>query len=189
MKSQPTEEFAAPSPITVTVIVCDTVIREDVSDLSVIIESPNGFNPDTNIVLEAITPKSDIGTEIRSIIGSHERVKSGYTIVVDGTDVLDETATLTIKVNEDLVDENGKVKVVLKIAGEYHVAELEVVDGVIYFDNAYDIESIGFVEVYAGGYVNIALMIFLLVIAFLIIVPACLFPISRKKKKPIRFAF
>ena len=189
LKSQATEEFAAPNPITVIVIVCDTVIKEDVSDFSVIIESPNGFNPDTNIVLEAITSKSDIGTEIRSIIGSHERVKSGYTIVVEGSDVLDENATLTIKVKDELIDENGKVKVVLKIAGEYHVAELEVVDGVIYFDNACDIESIGFVEVYAGGYVNIALMIFLLVIAFLIIVPACLFPISRKKKKPIRFAF
>ena len=189
MTSQATEEFAAPNPITVTVIICDTVLKEDTKDFTVIIESANGFDPETNLVLEAITSSSETGTEIRGIIGSHERVKSGYNISIDGIDVLDEDATLTIKVDEKLIDENGKVKVVIKAAGEYHIAELEVIDGTIHLENAADVESIGFIEVYTGGYVKIVLIILALAIIFLIIVPAFLFPISRKKKKPIRFAF
>ncbi|MBR2350373.1 MAG: hypothetical protein IKA77_07120 [Clostridia bacterium] len=177
LRADATDTYSEPDPVMVTITIYSLTIEHQSEDLSVMIESDNGFHPDSTIKLEKMQSNSTIS----GLLTALERVVIGYEIDINGDDVLSDDSVMQIKVPSAYADKES-VKVVVKEKGKYRVKDLAVVNGIITLENAGDLEGIGFVGEFKGGYIKIGLIIAIVLIIFFTFFPSFFSPRKRKKR-------
>ena len=177
LRADATDTYSEPDPVMVTITIYSLTIEHQSEDLSVMIESDNGFHPDSTIKLEKMQSNSTIS----GLLTALERVVIGYEIGINGDDVLSDDSVMQIKVPSAYADKES-VKVVVKENGKYRVKDLAVVNGIITLENAGDFEGIGFIGEFKGGYIKIGLIIAIVLIIFFTFFPSFFSPRKRKKR-------
>ena len=177
LRADATDTYSEPDPVMVTITIYSLTIEHQSEDLSVMIESDNGFHPDSTIKLEKMQSNSTIS----GLLTALERVVIGYEIDINGDDILSDDSVMQIKVPSAYADKES-VKVVVKEKGKYRVKDLAVVNGIITLENAGDFEGIGFIGEFKGGYIKIGLIIAIVLIIFFTFFPSFFSPRKRKKR-------